>query len=389
MKKIFSVLLSVILVFSLVTSVGCSGADNISDIVVYSEKEYPSLDKHSAFLTVNAEGNLEPDSALTAGALTEALNSLQSGKGSFEAKIPASAPINYDQLRAVLGHMYNSKVVSAAFVGSDTVTRGEFAVGMCTLLGRGSLEKVSFDNAVLPKDIVVGTENMSCLLEASVPHTVDNNGKAWTEVELSSNMKKGFNLLGGWLYYVKDDGQLLRDGKVGKLQFGSDGRYTSGDSELDATVAAVLKGFQEANPDATRYELLREAFDYSHEEFSYGNRYSDDGNHNIYELGHVGWEIKDAKNMFKLGQGNCYCFAAVFWALARGLGYEARAVAGTCLKDYQPHGWVIINMDGEDYIFDPEWQWAYINEHKKFDKDMFKIPLDKATWWNYRWDKSQ
>ena len=35
------------------------------------------------------------------------------------------------------------------------------------------------------------------------------------------------------------------------------------------------------------------------------------------------------------------------------------------------------------------WQWAYINEHKKFDKDMFKIPLNKATWWNYRWDKSQ
>lgn len=390
MKKIFSVFLSVILILSVFTLNGCnSGAGNGGDVVVYSEKVYPSLDKHNTFLSVNAEGNLEPNSALTAGALAEALNSLQSGKGSFEAKIPVSAPINYDQLRAVLVRMYDQRVVSVAFAGSDTVTRGEFAVGMCTILGRGSLEKVSFDNAVLPKDIGVGTENMSCLLEASVPHTVDNNGKVWTEVELSANMKKGFNLLGGWLYYVKDDGQLLRDGKVGRLQFGSDGRYTSGDSELDETVAAVLRGFQEANPDATRFELLREAFDYSYEEFSYGNRYSNDGNHNIYELGHTGWEIKDAKNMFRLGQGNCYCFAAVFWALARGLGYEARAVAGTCLKDYQPHGWVIIEMDGEDYIFDPEWQWAYINEHKKFDKDMFKIPLSKATWWNYRWDKSQ
>ena len=388
MKKIFSFLLSIALVLSLLFTVGC--ADKVGttgDIVVYSEKEYPGLSEHNAFLFVNDEGNLLIDDALTAGALVTALNALKSGKGYFQAQADSSAPVNYDQLRTVLGHIYDMDVVSAVFVGSDTVTRGEFAKGMCTLLGRGTLEKVTFSEFSVPKDINVSTENLSCLLEAVIPHTVSNDGKVWTEVELPTNMKQGFNVSDGWLYYVKENGELLRNEKLGRLQFGPDGRYTSGDSELDKTVAEVIRGFQLANPDATRFELLREAFDYSYEEVSYGNRYSDDGNHNIYELGHTGWEIKDAKNMFRLKQGNCYCFAAVFWALARGLGYEARAVAGTCLKDYQPHGWVIIEMDGEDYIFDPEWQWAYINEHKKFDKDMFKIPLSKATWWNYRWDK--
>ncbi|MBE6798892.1 MAG: transglutaminase domain-containing protein [Ruminococcaceae bacterium] len=390
MKRTVSILLSVILVLSLVLGVGCSsGADNNGDVVVYSEKEYPALNKHNAFLSVDENGNLQPDGALTVGALVSALNAVNSGDGYFQPQTDAVTPVNYDQLRTVLGRMYDSSVVSAVFVGSDSVTRAEFAVGMCTLLGRGSQEKVKYESLELPKDINFNTENLSCLLEATVPHTVADDGRPWTEAELPTNMKQGFNISDGWLYYVKEDGQLLRNGSLGRLQFGSDGRYTSGDSELDATVAEIIRGFVEADPNATRFELLREAFDYSYEEFSYGNRYSDDGNHNIYDLGHTGWEIKDAKNMFRLKQGNCYCFAAVFWALARGLGYEARAVAGTCLQDFQPHGWVIIEMDGEDYIFDPEWQWAYINEHKKFDKDMFKIPLDKATWWNYRWDKTQ
>lgn len=389
LKKIASIVLCALLVVSFVFSVGCGKEQANSDVVVYSEKEYPALGEHNAFLSVDANGNLRPDAALTVGDLVNALNAVSQGDGTFSVNTDASSAVNFAQLRSVLGRMYNQDVVSAVFGGSATVFRAEFAVGMCTLLGRGGQEKVIYSSLELPKDITFNTENLGYLLEACITHTASNDGRTWNEVELPTGMKPGFNNMDGWLYYVKEDGYLLRNEKKGLLQFGTDGRYTTGDGELDSIVADVLKTIIEQNPDATRIELLRKAFDYSYNEFSYGNRYADDGNHNIYDLGHTGWEIKDAKNMFKSKQGNCYCFAAVFWALARGLGYDARAVAGTCLQDFQPHGWVIIEMNGEDYIFDPEWQWAYINEHKKFDKDMFKIPLDKATWWNYRWDKTQ
>lgn len=391
-KKIFSLVLVLTFTMSLVALAGCGeNASGTSDIISYSEKQYPALSNHSVFIWADANGNLRPNDALTVAELTSSLNALAAGEGTFSAHIAETAAVNHDQLKAVLGHIFDANNLSAVFSesGQSAVKRGYFAVGMCKLLGRGGKEKVAYSSLNLPKDISFGEENLSYLLEASIEHTVSTDGKVWDEVELSTGLNPGFQHIDGWLYYVKQDGCLLKNDSLGRLTFGADGRYTTGDKELDATVAGVLKGIIDANPGATRWELLRKAFIYSYEEFSYGNRYAEDGNHNVYDLGYTGWEVKDAKNMFALKEGNCYCFAAVFWALARGLGYEARAVAGTCLKDYQPHGWVIIEMDGEDFIFDPEWQWAYINEHKKFDKDMFKISLDAATWWNYRWDKSQ
>lgn len=389
MKRVISLLLCVLVIFSFVLTVGCRDKQSSTDIVVYSDKEYPSLSKHSAFLFVDNEQKLGVHKALTVSDLTLALNALNEKDGEFSANTDESVAVSYEQLNSVLNKMFDSETVSAVFGGSATVKRVDFAIGMCTLLGRGTNEKIEYSQLSLPKDLTFSTKDLAYLLEASIEHTVSLNGKLWTEVDIPTGLNPGFANIDGYLYYVKDNGCLLKNEKKGLLQFGADGRYTTGDKELDATVAEVLNEIITANPDASRIELLREAFDYSYEKFSYGNRYANDGNHNVYDLGHTGWEVKDAKNMFKLKEGNCYCFAAVFWALARGLGYDARAVAGTCLKDFQPHGWVIIKMDGADYIFDPEWQWAYINEHKKFDKDMFKISLEKAKWWNYRWDKTQ
>lgn len=389
LKRVISALLMIAICLSVFAVVGCNQKTESTDVVIYSNNNYPNLNKHSVFMFIDESGNIRPNDPLTVGELTAALNALNNGDGEFSANTDLLVAVSYEQLKAVMNNMFDSSVVSAVFSGSATVRRVDFAVGVCTLLNRGTDEKFKYETLNLPKDINFSTDSLNYLLEASQEHSVSLDGATWAQVDIPTGLNPGFTNIDGYLYYVKDDGCLLKNERKGLLQFGADGRYTTGDKELDATVAGVLKTLIDANPNASRIELLREAFDYSYEEFSYGNRYADDGNHNIYDLGHTGWAVKDAKNMFKLKQGNCYCFAAVFWALARGLGYDARAIAGTCLKDFQPHGWVIIKMDGQDYIFDPEWQWAYINEHKKFDKDMFKIPLNKATWWNYRWDKSQ
>ncbi|MDY4975707.1 MAG: S-layer homology domain-containing protein [Clostridia bacterium] len=66
-----------------------------------------------------------------------------------------------------------------------------------------------------------------------------------------------------------------------------------------------------------------------------------------------------ALQSFELGQGNCYCYAAAFYYLALGLGYDAHFIqgqVGLARGGYGPHGWVIINIDGSSYICDPESQ---------------------------------
>lgn len=63
---------------------------------------------------------------------------------------------------------------------------------------------------------------------------------------------------------------------------------------------------------------------------------------------------------FEQRQGNCYCYAAAFYFLAKGLGYDAEYIegqVGMAAGGYGPHGWVIIHMDGASYICDPEAQY--------------------------------
>lgn len=208
---------------------------------------------------------------------------------------------------------------------------------------------------------------------------LDESGVMEIDFAQPAPFKPGFAHFKGYLYYVQEDGYFLKNGNVGLLQFGANGRYTSGDEALDDYVAKILDGIIEANPDKDRFGLLRAAYDYcvTGADFKYLKR-------NIYKTGHTGWEVSDAKIMFETGRGNCYNFAAAFWALARGLGYEAYGLAGTCTKSDQPHGWVQIEFDGEDFFFDPEWHWDYIHDKREV-KDMFKLSLEDADWWYYKW----
>ena len=86
-----------------------------------------------------------------------------------------------------------------------------------------------------------------------------------------------------------------------------------------------------------------------------------------YEPGETGWENAEAKSMLTEEKGNCYNFAASFCLLARCVGYDAVVYSGTIYgqpvewQSYppdRPHGWVEINIDGFDYIFDPDMQYT-------------------------------
>lgn len=352
--------------------------------VCYTAVYYPVLTDHVAYLFADEENRLRPDDALTADELQLALMALAAeGAQSFFPELPAGGgEVSYAQLVDLMENFFQPGAVSLAFDHSDedVLTRAAFAQGMNVLLGYEEAETIILTpGTVIPADVTADRVDAIALLQAAVGAEVSaESTMTWTDVELPTAYEPGFVNIGGWLYYVQEDHYFLKNDYAGVLYFGEDGRYTCGDETLDATVAGILDEFITANPEMERLEILREAYDYCHEQFTYRRTYDHPA------FGETGWEIQRATAMFETGKGNCYSFAAIFWALSRGLGYETRAISGTCLKDEQPHSWCIIEIDGADYFFDPEWQYAY-HERGVYDKDMFMIPMDKVSYWTYKW----
>ncbi len=347
----------------------------------YDAVAYPALTNQAPYLFADEQGFLRPDDMLTANQLHSALSALatEEAKAYFPGMPLGDQTVSYTVLLSVMEGFFESTQVTAAFPETDAVTRSYFAQGMNRLLGRtGEQTFVLAENTHIPTDVTDIRADAVELLQAALSYTVCATGITWEQVELPVSYDPGFVNIDGWLYYVTEERRFLRDGDVGVLHFGADGRYSCGDAELDQMVADILKVLIEEKPEADRMTILRSAYDHCHTQYKYLRKPA-------YAFGDTGWEIEDAKEMFSGGRGNCYNFAAIFWALARGLGYEARAVSGTCTKDNQPHGWVIIELEGKDYFFDPEWQYAYADRGQPNKKNMFKIPMSDIWYWTYRW----
>lgn len=376
-------------------------AQAVTADVTYTAMAYPTLDQRSTFLSANEAGCLRPDEPLTADELYTALTALaaEGAEKHFPGMPLGSQKLEQALVQSILDHFFGETAVADAFAAlpveeaaeeetsteetapvaqeKDYMLRGEFASVMCSLLGWDLTAPVTVEEGVKqPLDVSVGRTDYAALLKASLPHEESADGTVWTELILPTSYAPGFVNIDGWLYYVQEDGYFLRDGKVGDLTFTADGRYTSGDAELDALVADILDDIVRENPGAERIDLLRKAYEHCRDGYTYLRKSS-------YAKGATGWEIKDAKIMFTTLRGNCYNYAAAFWAVARGLGYEARAVSGTVTQTIQPHGWVLIEFDGEDYIFDVEWEMAYRVKQNRYDMDMFMLTLKEGKYWNY------
>lgn len=357
----------------------------VSADVTYRLAYYPALTRHMPYLFTDKQDKLRPDDILTESELKQALEAVAAGgaKAYFPELLDGSGAVDGDYLRKILLNFFPADAISQVLTDTAPVTRAAFAVIMNTLLGRdlNAPVKLSAD-AVLPVEIAASREDAVQLLEASVSHIQAEDGKPWAQIDLPTDLEPGFLNRDGYLYYITDDGYYLKDSKVGDLYFGKDGRYTTGDTELDAQVAQILKKLMEENPDKEGLALLRVVHEYCRDSFTYLRRYD-----NALEVGATGWAPKEAKVMFTTGRGNCYNYAAAFWALSRGLGWETYAISGTCTKTDQPHGWCLINIDGADYFFDCEWEMAYRVQHDppRYDMDMFMISMERQSYWRYKW----
>lgn len=241
--------------------------------------------------------------------------------------------------------------------GTEPLSRREAARIICGLAGAQAPERVSGGAPDLEPSSEGAAELLLCLEPGSFREYED-----------------GFVNVDGWLYFVRD-GSFVRSETVNGLYLGADGRYSSGSKELDELVARTLDEICAGG--GSRDELLREAYLYVRDSFDYLRR-------NYYEVGADGWQTDEALTMLTTRRGNCYCYAAAFCALARGLGYDATAVAGTVGYARSPHGWVIMyDSEGTRIVYDVELEMAYIYDRGIENADFYALEPLRAYRWSY------
>ena len=348
----------------------------------YFASAYPELSRHVPYLFADELGFLRPDAPFTAADLADAVEALSVPEAApylpfLQRSDEALAPARF---REVLEQLFPADAVTDAcadLADATTVSRAEAACILNALLGRSADETVTLRRAAaLPPDLPASRPDYAELLEASVSHTPDEWGESWLESSIPPLYQPGVCFLNGTLYCFDDDGQLLTDGERDGFAFGPDGRYTSGSEELDGYLAPILQKIVLQKPGAERLTYLRDAYDYCRDSFTYLRKAP-------FVYGETGWEIDAAVEMLSTELGNCYNYAATFWAMARALGYDARVYSGTVGTDRSPHGWVEIEIGGENYIFDTELEMAY-RKKGQYNNDMFMMPKALSANWNYR-----
>lgn len=174
---------------------------------------------------------------------------------------------------------------------------------------------------------------------------------------------------GAELYWADESGHLVSDTMVNNLYFGSDGRYTTGDTEVDGYIKDILNSI--TTPEMTRDQKLSACYVYVRDGYFYLRR-------NYYDIGATGWELEEARTMLTTGKGNCYCYTGVFCLLARQLGYPAVGISGLVGVDYQQHAWVEIEFDGEPFIFDTTLESSY--RERGYDYNFYWMSYAAVPW---------
>lgn len=261
--------------------------------------------------------------------------------------------------------------------GEAVLSRAQAAVLMDRVLGRDPAEERTAAQTGILTDVPTDHDWYGYLVEAAVDHTcVDGT---WTESIPVPRQAEGLftitsELYGTRMYCIGADGYLVKDGRWGNFLFDENGVYTSGMPELDELVQAVLAEI--TTEDMEPMEKLRAAYDYTVSSFTYLRR-------NYYDFRATGWGEQEAYTMLSTGYGNCYCYAATFYELARALGYDAILISGYIGTSRAPHGWVEFELDGEMYVCDPEIEMTYHRDRPYYVPDMFMMPYSMASAWSY------
>lgn len=121
------------------------------------------------------------------------------------------------------------------------------------------------------------------------------------------------------------------------------------DTLLDNLFAQILTS------DMNTYQKVKTCYDYLIQNCSYGmnERMFD---YIEYLFGGYGNEVS-AYGMLTGHVGVCDDYSAAFAAMTKAIGLDCRVVSGQTHKTdggYTPHAWCVINIDGTEYVFDPQ-----------------------------------
>lgn len=318
-----------------------------------------------------------PDDPLTRGdfvTMIARLAGVRGGQCSFSDLTGGEAC--YPYIAAAVNRGWVSGFPDGTFRPDETLTRAQAVTILCRVLGR-QVSRTSLDQLILPlfSDVSPDHWAYAAITEAAIDHTCGYNAQGqelWTWMSARRMTgKTGRVLYGTQLYYISPEtGLPVTNVTVDGFAFGANGRYTSGDTAIDGYVQTILT--QIITDDMTDLEKLRAAYDYVRDSFTYLRR-------NAYEIGATGWALEEARTMFSTGMGNCYCYAAVFYCLARQLGFDAEIYSGAAGQRTTAHSWVEITLEGRTYLCDPEREMAARSRGTTV-YDCCLMPADDTPW---------
>lgn len=277
----------------------------------------------------------------------------------------------------------NGWIMSGSLVqvrAEEPLKRGEFTRIMNRVLGRSNPRHLQPEQTGTMLDVVPSGEYYDDMVEAAIPHQYRMEGREeiWTGSSPLPVHEPGFFFSGVRLHCIAEDGSPVVGGAFGNLTFNLNGEITTGDVALDARLWEILEGTIDPE-NMTQEEMLRAVYDHVVQNYSYiyGR---------MYAFGAEGWAEKEAWRMLTDRGGNCYCYAALFYELARFVGYDAVLYSGRVsgeqydFRDYDgeivyagegstPHAWVEIEIDGEVYLFDTEYEYRSYGLNKMFKRD--------------------
>lgn len=236
---------------------------------------------------------------------------------------------------------------------SEPVRRAELAIILERLAGREPDEAALFLAECLPSDIALDDHAWGYIADAVTAGRIDSPAP-------------GVHRAYGWLYATWEDGTLIRDMDVGVWTFGPDGRYTTGNEELDE---ALFRGLQDSGAaELTGREALEAAYLYVK---YYGEYLIRPEDAEPLPPGSLGWEYDYARRFFHYGGGTCFGYSAAFGLMARALGETAYVVAAEVNQYYAAHAFVVIPEEGVDWIYDVQLEVTRPERHG--DLDLFHI----------------
>jgi len=280
-----------------------------------------------------------------------------------------------EELAAILSHFDTAADYSASEVPTGQLSRIQAIEQLLRAVGCTAASTVPEDLRGAVPDISPDDAIYAVILEAAIDHEhIADSGNycVWREYDSVSVFEPGFFFIDNRLHYAHEDGSLARSEKIGGLDFDSNAVFTTGVAELDEIVFSILDEI--VTEDMTGIDKLKAAYYYVLDNSKYLKG-------NLYDRGQTGWAEEEALSMLSTGYGNCYGYAAAFCELAKALGYDAIVYSGNMGVDHDPHGWVEISIDGENYYFDPQLEMSCRKRNEY--EILFMLPESHAKKWSY------